>query len=72
MRYICEQLLPNGEPRLGSSGVMVRHYASDENALRYFAIHLQADHFVPAPYRVSRFPEGQFLTKFVGNLYKRV
>lgn len=72
MRYICEPLDSLGRTRCGTMGVMVRHYASDANAMRYFQKHLDNTwHQSPGKYLVSRFPESQFQTTEVGELTKK-
>ena len=56
-RYILEYIRPStGTPSPGTSNTMIREYASDRNARRYFAKHLdEANHFPDGQYVISTF-----------------
>jgi len=76
MRYILEYIRPStGTPGPGTTNTMIREYANDRNALRYFAKHLdEANHFPAGQYVVSTFPQSDYrpnAQRHVGYLYKR-
>jgi len=73
MRYIAEYLEPTtGKSMWGTSGALIRNYASDRNAFRYMHAHLAAGCWPAGQYVVSRWPEHTYGAETViGHLYKR-
>jgi hypothetical protein len=75
MRYIAEQISPfTNKPRLGTSGVVIGHYKSDANALRYLTMRLRNGAYPAGQYKVSTWPThgtNNLTGREVGLLYKQ-
>lgn len=74
MRYIVQRIRPEtGTEVMGTSDTIVRHYANDENAIKYMLKHLRSPHFTPGRYSLKAWPEGTYgsADRFVCDLYKQ-
>ena len=73
MRYLAEYIEPRTfTPRLGTATRLIRHYASDRQALRFMHRHLANGRFPSGQYRLISWPVGTFTEREVGILYKLV
>lgn len=74
MRYIAEYIRPGiNKPVVGTSGVLVREYANDRNALRFMHLHLQLPSYPAGQYVVHTYPRDYVMPqRYVGTLYKQV